>query len=293
MRHRRHRRHPVFKARLGIVAAALLALVGCAGTQEADPSGLSHEGIDLRVKMSSNIFLPPLARPVPAEKKRVYLAGTNTSSAYNANARLHPLLLSAMGERGYQVVDNPAKAHYVLLYNVLYVGKEVQDLSTVTTVASGIGGAAVAATIGRDSDVVRNAGIGGVVGTLAGAVTGHYFETRTYEIVVNVQLRERQPAPPRQLSPSETARRRIEAAIRDVNRTIKYMEVSETTETPQRARTANDDAWQIHNTQVIGFASDLRLEFEDAEPVLFRTMSREISGLFWDLDDRNQALLRP
>ena len=270
----------------------MCALAGCASTKGADPSGLSHEGIDLRVKMSSNIFLPPLAKPVPAEKTRVHLAGTNTSSAYNANARLHPLLVDAMRKRGYQVVDNPAKAHYVLLYNVLYVGKEVQDLSTVTTVASGIGGAAVAATIGRDSDVVRNAGIGGVVGTLAGAVTGHYFETRTYEIVVNVQLRERQPAPPPQLSPSEAARRRIEAAIRDVNRTLKYVEISEAAETPARLRTA-DDSWQIHNTQVIGFASDLRLEFEDAEPVLFRTMSREISGLFWDLNDQNQALYSP
>lgn len=275
-----------------LAACALLIglslIAGCA-SKAPDTSGMSHDGVDLAVRMSANVFLPPVSRPVPASKRRVYLAGTNTSSAVNANARLQPLLAASLQERGYEVVQDPAAAHYVLLYNVLYVGKEVTDLSTVTAVASGLGGAAVVAT-SSDSDVVRNAGIGGLVGTLAGAVTGSYFETRTYEIVVNVQLSEREPAPPPQISASEATRQRIEAAIRDVNRTLKYVETAELV-TPKPATVAsgptsgNDVPRKIYTTQVAGFASDLRLEFATAEPLLFQTMSREISGLFWDLSD--------
>lgn len=263
--------------------AALAVATGCA-SKPPDTSGLSHDGIDLAVRMSANVFLPPVSKPIPDTKKRVYLAGTNTSSALNANANLHPRLAASLSERGYQVVTDPASAHYVLLYNVLYVGKEVTDLSTVTAVASGIGGAAVAAAT-AGNDVVRDAGIGGLVGTLAGAVTGGYFETRTYEIVVNVQLSERQPAPPPAISASETTRRRIEAAIRDVNKTLKYVE---TTDAPIASATtpvpaADAASWQIYNTQVAGFASDLRLEFAEAEPLLFDVIAREISGVFWDL----------
>lgn len=263
--------------------AALAVAAGCA-SKPPDTSGLSHDGIDLAVRMSANVFLPPASKPVPDTKKRVYLAGTNTSSALNANANLHPRLAASLSERGYQVVTDPASAHYVLLYNVLYVGKEVTDLSTVTAVASGIGGAAVAAAT-AGNDVVRDAGIGGLVGTLAGAVTGGYFETRTYEIVVNVQLSERQPTPPPAISASETTRRRVEAAIRDVNKTLKYVE---TTDAPIASATtpvpaADAAPWQIYNTQVAGFASDLRLEFAEAEPLLFDVIAREISGVFWDL----------
>lgn len=277
----------------GALFTAFTLIAGCA-SKAPDTSGMSHDGIDLAVRMSANVFLPPLSKPVAAAKRRVFLAGTNTSSAVNANARLHPLLVTALLERGYEVVNDPAAAHYVLLYNVLYVGKEVTDLTTVTAVGSGLGGAAVAAASG-DNDIVRNAGIGGLVGTLAGAVTGNYFETRTYEIVVNAQLSEREATPPPAISASEATRRRIGAAIRDVNRTLKYVETADVA-SPGASATAGDTAssefggnsgsnasWHIYNTQVAGFASDLRLEFDQAEPLLFQVISREISGLFWDI----------
>lgn len=283
---------PVIRCRLGLqsrracaLMAALALLSGCA-SKAPDTSGLSHDGVDLAVRMSASVFLPPVSKPVPAARQRVYLAGTNTSSALDANARLHPLLAAALQERGYEIVHDPAAAHYVLLYNVLYVGKKVTDLSTVTAIASGVGGAAVAAASAND-DQVRNAGIGGLVGILAGAVTGNYFETRTYEIVVNVQLSERQPVPQPVVSASEATRQRIEAAIRDVNRTLKYVEAVDVVKPVASAATGdlpgNNASWQIYNTQIAGFASDLRLEFQKAEPLLFQAISREMSGLFWDI----------
>ncbi|HQN42404.1 MAG TPA: hypothetical protein PK724_09910, partial [Pseudomonadales bacterium] len=55
-----------------------------------------------------------------------------------------------------------------------------------------------------------------------------------------------------------------------------------TPETDQRLPPSSDN-WQLYSSQVVGFATRLRLQFEEAEPLLFQAMAREISGLFWDL----------
>jgi len=228
---------------------------------------------------------PPLAPPVPEARRRIYVVGTNTSTVHSANDRLQPLLLQQLAQRGYVITHNPADAHYMLLYNVLYVGKEVRDLSTVTALATGVGGAAVAATIGRRNEVIQNAGIGGLVGTVTGAVTGHYFETNTYELVVDLQIRERQPAVPPPLPPAEAQRIAVEQAFRQVNAVLGLADSQiESAATTDRHTPASPDSWQLYNSQVVGFASKLRLSFQEAEPLLFQAMAREMSGIFWDLN---------
>jgi hypothetical protein len=235
--------------------------------------------------MSANVFIPPLAPPVPEARRRIYVVGTNTSTVHSANDRLQPLLLQQLAQRGYLITNNPADAHYMLLYNVLYVGKEVRDLSTVTALATGVGGAAVAATVGRRNEVVQNAGIGGLVGTVTGAVTGHYFETNTYELVVDLQIRERQPAVPPPLPPAEAQRLAADKAFRQVNVVLDLLDPqSESAAAADRHTPASSDSWQLYNSQVVGFASKVRLPFKEAEPVLFQAMAREMSGIFWDLN---------
>ncbi|HET7687162.1 MAG TPA: complement resistance protein TraT [Candidatus Macondimonas sp.] len=271
---------------MGILLLLVLALAGCGrNAKKDDPSGLSVNGVDLEVKMSANVFIPPLAPPVPEARRRIYVVGTNTSTVHSANDRLQPLLLQQLAQRGYVITHNPADAHYMLLYNVLYVGKEVRDLSTVTALATGVGGAAVAATIGRRNEVIQNAGIGGLVGTVTGAVTGHYFETNTYELVVDLQIRERQPAVPPPLPPAEAQRIAVEQAFRQVNAVLGLADSQiESAATTDRHTPASPDSWQLYNSQVVGFASKLRLSFQEAEPLLFQAMAREMSGIFWDLN---------
>jgi len=280
-------RTPRARWRYSILLIVLtLSVAGCArNAKKDDPSGLTVEGVNLEVRMSSNVFIPPVAPPIPETQRRVYVVGTNTSTIQSANDRLHPLLLQRLAERGYRLTNNPADAHYMLLYNVLYVGKEVQDLSTVTALATGVGGAAVAATVGRRNEVIQNAGIGGLVGTVTGAVTGHYFETNTYELVVDLQIRERQPAIPPPLPPAEAYRLAADRAFRDVNTVLGLSETHiESAPLIDRHTPASPDSWDLYNSQVVGFASKLRLTFKEAEPLLFQAMAREISGIFWDLN---------
>ncbi len=265
----------------------LLLLGGCANRHaKDDKSGLSEEGVDLQVKMSSNAFIAPVTAPVNQEKRQIYILGTNTSSAINANQHLYPLLVKELQRRGYVPVSDPNQAHYMLLYNVLYVGKEVSDLSTLTTVASGVAGAAVAATVGRDNEVVQNAGLGALVGTVAGAVTGHYFETNTYELVVDIQIRERQPPAPPPITPTDAHKREIELAIRQVNASLGHVMVNQEVPAPEVRTASPNDSWQQYNNQVVGYASALRLQFNEATPALYRTIAREISGIFWDISDQ-------
>jgi len=277
------RRSALRKIILGLSLLGLMS--GCANRHtEDDKSGLSEQGIKLQVKMSSNAFIAPITTPVTQERRQVYILGTNTSSAINANQELYPLLVKELQRRGYVPVSDANKAHYMLLYNVLYVGKEVSDLSTLTTVASGVAGAAVAATVGRDNEIVQNAGLGALVGTVAGAVTGHYFETNTYELVVDIQIRERQPPPPPTITPTEAHQREIEQAFRQVNASLGQLVTMDQAVTATEVRTTlANDTWQQYNNQVVGYASALRLQFKDATPVLFRTIAREIAGIFWDL----------
>lgn len=271
--------------RAGILLLMAWALAGCGqNTKKEDPSGLSINGIDLQVKMSANVFIPPPAPPVSEQRRRIYVLGTNTSTAQAANERLQPLLVEQLLRRGYLITNNPADAQYMLLYNVLYVGKEVRDLSTITAVSAGVGGAAVAATIGRNNQTVQNAGIGGLVGTVTGAVTGHYFETNTFEQVVDLQIRERQPATPPPLPPAEAQRIAVEQAIRQVNLALGLDIHAEAIPAADHPTPASADNWQLYNSQVVGFAGNLRLQFKDAEPVLFQAMAREISGIFWDIN---------
>lgn len=269
-----------------LLLALALALAGCGrNAKKDDPSGLTVAGVNLEVKMASNVFIPPVAPPVTEARRRVYVVGTNTSTIHSANDRLHPLLLAELGRRGYSLTNNPADAHYMLLYNVLYVGKEVRDLSTVTALATGIGGAAVAATIGRRNEVIQNAGIGGLVGTVTGAVTGHYFETNTYELVVDLQIRERQPAAPPPLPPTEAYRLAADQAFRQVNSALGLQTAQlESASAVDRHTPPSADSWELYNSQVVGFASKLRLTFKEAEPLLFQAMAREVSGIFWDLN---------
>jgi len=271
---------------------AWMALVGlavfCAGctssyaAKKADKSGLEVDGVSLRVKMMNNMFLPPLPQNVPREKRLIFLKGTNTSTSPEVDDRMLPQIQSTLIRRGYILVNDPEKANYILLFNVLYIGKEVQDLSTLTTISSGVAGAAVAATVGKENEIVRNAGIGALAGTITGTVTGHYFETSTYQVVVDLQIQERRPPAPPALTSNDLIRKEIEQSIRLVNAHLKYVE-PDTEMSSLTLMNVEADRWQTYNNQVVGYASDVRLKYEKAEPTLLKAISKEISGLFWEL----------
>lgn len=67
--------------------------------------------------MSSTIFL----NPVTLGKKVILIQAKNTSDQLDFD--LEPSLKQAIAAKGYQVVDDPNKAYYILQANVLQVAE--------------------------------------------------------------------------------------------------------------------------------------------------------------------------
>jgi hypothetical protein len=174
-------------ALLLFLAVPVLAFSGCAsmsGTTSSttSASGMSAGNMNLQTKMSSSIFL----QPVPPSEKVVYVRATNTSSASGLNFKA--ALEQALIARGYRITNNPQDAYFMLMSNVLYLGKETHAYTAAGALAGGFGGALVGSRYGSAGSTIG----GGLVGGLIGAAIGAAFQHKKYMMVVDIQLEQRQ-----------------------------------------------------------------------------------------------------
>lgn len=241
---------------LALAMTAAVALGGCAATGGAvNASGTSTSGgIALNVKMSSSIFLQPVA----ASKRVVYVEGHNTSSAANLNfgSKVDSMLASA----GYRVTNNPGKAQYMLMYNVRYVGKQTKTHTLEGALAGGYGGSLVGALgtgIGNRF-AADNALTGGVVGSAIGAAIGYAMHKNTYIMVVDIQLEQRN-----------------RQAVTTTSTTASNGTGNTTVSTGSGVK-----GWQIFRDRIAASAKGVRLAFANAEPALKHEVAHEIVGLF-------------
>ncbi|NQD36834.1 conjugal transfer protein TraT [Permianibacter sp. IMCC34836] len=97
-----------------IAISAALWLSGCTALHTAT----SKHDLDVQTRMSSSIIMTP----VEPEQRTVFIQVRNSSSEPSFD--LQQDIVDAIRKRGYQVVDNPASAHFWLQANVLSVAKE-------------------------------------------------------------------------------------------------------------------------------------------------------------------------
>jgi hypothetical protein len=239
-------------ALLLFLAVPVLAFSGCAsmsGTTSSttSASGMSAGNMNLQTKMSSSIFL----QPVPPSEKVVYVRATNTSSASGLNFKA--ALEQALIARGYRITNNPQDAYFMLMSNVLYLGKETHAYTAAGALAGGFGGALVGSRYGSAGSTIG----GGLVGGLIGAAIGAAFQHKKYMMVVDIQLEQRQKG-------SYTT-----------NGTATSEGLGNTT-TTYNAGVKN---WAIYRDRVVATASAINLRFSSAEPALKTVVGREISNL--------------
>ncbi|AEE15346.1 TraT complement resistance family protein [Thermodesulfobium narugense DSM 14796] len=216
----------------------------------ADSSGLTSGKISLSTKMSSSIFL----QPVPPDKKIVYVSARNTSTATGLDFRKE--LVTELTNEGYKITDNPDEANFMLMSNVLYIGKETKDYTAEGALAGGFGGALIGSAF-NPSGKYTGTIAGGVIGALAGAAIGNSINSDKYMMVVDVQLEERQPG-----TQTET--------------TTNATQGTATTETSSNS-TVKD--WAIYRDRVVSEASGTNIKFEDVEPVLRQQLAHAIANL--------------
>ena len=240
--------------RVAVVLAVMMsaALAGCAAgpaPQATSSSGLSAGNMKLSVNMSSSIFLQPVA---PA-KRVVFIEGHNTSSAQNLG--FSSRVAQDLMRRGYQVTNDPTKAQYMLMYNVLYVGKQQAQYTAAGALAGGFGGAVISAL--ADGNGQTDAAYG-LAGALVGGVVGHFFKDKTYMMVVDIQLEQR------------------EAGVYTTSQTNARQGIGGT----ETTSTNGVKNWMIYRDRIVAQAHGLNLAFSYATPALSKEVSGEIGGLF-------------
>ncbi len=239
---------------LPLVALAVLALLlaGCAATTTA----LRYKDLDVQTKMSATIFLDP----VPPSERTIFIQIRNTTDKPLLD--LHQQIAAAIAAKGYRVVADPRKAHYMLQANVLQVGRIDQSaLERATAAGFGgtIAGAAIGALLGGD-----RAGAGAVVGGLAAGtaevIAGSLVKVVTYSIITDVQISERVRGPVSQ---------EFSSALRQG-----------TARTTIKQRTSSSVHWKRYQTRIVSFARQVNLEFQEALPYLKQGLVNSLSGLF-------------
>lgn len=167
---------------LVVLLAGAVILSGCAATHVA----ISKRELDVQTKMSSTIFLDP----VPKDKQTIYLQVRNTSD--RSDFQIADSIRAGIQSRGYKVVNDANRAHYMLQINILQVGK-IDPAAAERAFAAGYGGAMAGvlagAAVGNGS--TRDAAAGGLLGGIAETISGAFVKDVTFSIITDLQISER------------------------------------------------------------------------------------------------------
>ncbi|MGI9511242.1 MAG: complement resistance protein TraT [Geminicoccaceae bacterium] len=234
---------------------ACLFLSSCAATTTA----ISKSELDVQTRMSDSIFLDPL----PPARRTVFVQVKNTSD--RGDFDIEQDVKAAILDRGYHLVDNPERAHYMLQANVLQAGK-----SSVTAAedafSSGFGGALFGAAVGAVSTraATKDTGTiigGGLLGAAMESAAGAFIQDVTYSAITDIQVSER-------------------ATSGEVVTETFEQDVGQGTNGTRIVRADSTSSWKRYRTRVMSIANQVNLDFEDAAPQLVAGLTRSIAGVF-------------
>lgn len=227
-----------------------LLISGCAATT----TSVRYGELDVQTKMSSTIFLEPVA----PKERTVFVQIRNTSDKLlNIDNAIRDAILA----RGYTIESDPKRAHYILQANVLQVGKvDVSALEQNEGAATGgvIVGAAAGALLGG-SDAGEGALIGGLLAGLIENISGSLVQVVHYSMITDIQIAERVQTPV-----SEEFRSQLQQGS-----SASASQNSESVSVRKR-----------YQTRIVSTARRVDLEFAEALPHLEQGLINSISGTF-------------
>lgn len=109
---------------------------------------------------SNTFFLPP------STQKTVFVQARNSSD--NQDVSFHDLE-ARLTAKGYQIVQDPDKAHYVVLANIVYCNVTKPEMPVENIVASGYGGGFGSSMMGGLQNLSSMASMAGPQGALIGS----------------------------------------------------------------------------------------------------------------------------
>ncbi|MDA8090272.1 MAG: complement resistance protein TraT [Nitrospiraceae bacterium] len=239
---------------IGLMTMLAVSMFGCItaqgpAPQAASSSGLSAGNMQLSARMSNSIFL----QPVSPTKRVVYVYGHNTSGAQGL--RFMELIKAGLVEKGYRITDDPDKAQYMLMYNILYVGKEDKSYTAEGALAGGFGGALLGNVMKNNATGTE---VGGLVGAGLGAIIGSVYHDDQYMMVTDIQVEQRQTG-----TYTET-----------------NTHASQGTDSTLHTYHSGIKGWMVYRDRVVSQAKGHNMAFDYATPSMSKEVSGEISGLF-------------
>ena len=239
------------KIQIIFLALTTMFITSCA-TLDNTIGGKSKLSVD--TKMSNTIFLDPVAE----EKRTVYVHIRNTSSK---RLNIDEDIKSALRGKGYRVMANPDKAHYMIQANILHVSQVAEDKDPFGALAKGYGSAVLGGVAGHAITGGHRDGATGGALLIAGAdyIVSRLNKVVKYSMITDLQVSER-------VYGGELTRIENNATVSgnsSVSATIG----------------ATKAKWRKYQTRIISVAEKSALKFEEATPHLEEGLIMAISGL--------------
>jgi outer membrane lipoprotein SlyB len=237
-----------------ILLFSILAITSCAAMSTA----ISKRNLDVQTKMSNTIFLDPVAD----NQKTIFLQIRNTSD--KPEFSITNEIKEKMIAKGYKVVNDPDKAHYILQANILQVGKTSQtaaEKSLMGGYGDAMAGAVAGAFLGGRNGSTGGAVAGGLIGAGIAFVANSMVEDVYYSITTDLQI-------------SEKAKK----GVKVTNQSNQNLAQGNSGSTKSTYQETSDS--RKYQTRVLSFANKVNLKWEAASPELVKGLSASIAGMF-------------
>ena len=252
-----------------LVVLAVFMLLGCAAATRM----IDYGTMKTDVAMSESIFLTPTEAA-----KTIYIQIRNTSSDQNITGAFESMVLSGIQGKGYQIVQKPSQATYILQANVRYKGEWKQGMNFQDTLTGAGLGALAGLGIGGPHHYGGGAAVGGLVGAGLGFVADVATRVRTEIMVIEFQITER-------LSEEEdiTGQKVEKTEIITDTKVMGGMGTkpdAPTSKTIDRRVSSSKQGTKIYNAGVAARAAQVNLKIDEATQRLIENAGRQIAGIF-------------
>ncbi len=237
-----------------ILLSTILALSSCTAMTTA----ISKRNLDVQTKMSNTIFLDPIAD----NQRTIFLQIRNTSDKpeFNITANIKEKLIA----RGYVVLNNPDKAHYVLQANILQVGKSNKanaEQSLIGGYGDALAGGFAGAFLGGRNGSTSGGVVGGLIGAGVSFVANSMVEDVYYSVTTDLQISEK-----------------TKKGTKVTNQSNQSLAQGNSGSTKSTYQETSDS--RKYQTRVLSFANKVNLKWETATPELVKGLSASIAGIF-------------
>lgn len=244
-------------------------LIGCGAAGRL----IDYGSMKTDVAISESVFLSPTDA-----SKTILVQIRNTSTNQNITSLFESTVISGIQSRGYQIVQKPSQATYILQANIRYLGEWKAGMNFEGTLT----GAGLGALAGLGLSDYHHRGSGMAIGALAGSVLGFVADVatrvQTEIIVVDFQITERLTKE-QDILGKEVEETRFTSDTKTLGGFGTRPDFPTSQMSSKTVRSAKKGT-RIYSGAVAARAAQVNLDVNEATIRLIETSGRQIAGIF-------------